>query len=153
MTTATSPPNSGLHGVMAEYSTAQQLLDAAGEAHRAGFRAMDAYTPFPIEALSEVICDHHRSKVPLICLTGGIVGALAGWGLQIWTSAVDYPMNIGGKSDTALPALVPATGTPEPGGGSWCGWRRSCARGPQPIRAMARSAAPEAWMSRAFMCG
>lgn len=96
-----------LHGLMAEYATAQQLLDAAGQAHRAGFRAMDAYTPFPIEALSEVICDHHKSKVPLICLSGGVIGALAGWGLEYWTSAINYPMNIGGKPYNSWPAFIP----------------------------------------------
>ena len=46
MTTATSPTAPGLHGLMAEYPTAQDLLDAAEKAHSAGFRAMDAYTPF-----------------------------------------------------------------------------------------------------------
>ena len=107
MTTATSPETSGLHGLMAEYPTAQHLLDAAGEAHRAGFRAMDAYTPFPVEALSEVICDHHKSKVPLICLLGGVVGALAGFGLEYWTSAINYPMNIGGKPYNSWPAFIP----------------------------------------------
>ncbi len=107
MTTATSPTIQGLHGLMAEYPSAQHLLDAAEKAHSAGFRAMDAYTPFPVEAISEVICDHHKSKVPLICLTGGIAGALAGWGLQIWTSTVDYPMNIGGKPYNSWPAFIP----------------------------------------------
>lgn len=107
MTTATSTTSPGLHGLMAEYPSAQHLLEAAEKAHSAGFRAMDAYTPFPVEALSEVICDHHKSKVPLICLTGGITGALAGWGLEVWTSTVDYPMNIGGKPYYSWPAFIP----------------------------------------------
>lgn len=107
MTTATSPNAPGLHGLMAEYPTAQELLNAAEKARHAGFRAMDAYTPFPVEAISEVICDHHKSKVPLICLTGGIVGALAGWGLEFWTSTIDYPMNIGGKPYNSWPAFIP----------------------------------------------
>ena len=107
MTTATASETPGLHGLMAEYSTAQQLLDAAGMAHSAGFRAMDAYTPFPVEALSEVICDHHKSKVPLICFTGGAMGALAGFGLEYWTSAIAYPLNIGGKPYNSWPAFIP----------------------------------------------
>ncbi len=98
---------SSLHGLMAEYRTPQELVDAAQEAHRAGFRAMDAYTPFPIEALSHVISDHRRSKVPLICLIGGIVGALNGWALAFWTSTIDYPMNIDGKPHNSWPAFIP----------------------------------------------
>jgi len=99
--------NPGLHGVLAEYRSAQELLDAAQRAHAAGYRAMDAYTPFPIEALSEVICDHHPSRVPLVCLAGGIVGALSGWGLAFWTSAINYPLNIGGKPFNSWPAFIP----------------------------------------------
>ncbi|MEO7795256.1 MAG: DUF3341 domain-containing protein [Thermoanaerobaculia bacterium] len=107
MTTPTATPAHGLHGVMAEYPTAQHLLDAAEKAHAAGFRAMDAYTPFPVEAISEVICDHHKSKVPLICLTGGVMGALAGFALEYWTSAIAYPLNIGGKPYNSWPAFIP----------------------------------------------
>ncbi len=100
-------PDSALHGLIAEYSSAQELLDAAEKSHAQGFRAMDAYSPFPIEALSEVICDHHRSKVPLICLTGGVIGALAGWGLTYWTSTIAYPLNVGGKPLNSWPAFIP----------------------------------------------
>ncbi len=107
LTTSRTGGAGDLHGLMAEYATAQQLLDAAGQAHRAGFRAMDAYTPFPIEALSEVICDHHKSKVPFICFTGGLVGALAGFGLEYWTSAISYPLNVGGKPYNSWPAFIP----------------------------------------------
>lgn len=99
--------DSGYHGLLAEYRSPQALLDAAHRAHGAGYRAMDAFTPFPIEALSEVVCDHHKSKVPLVCLIGGITGALAGWGLAFWTSTIDYPLNIGGKPFNSWPAFIP----------------------------------------------
>jgi hypothetical protein len=97
----------GLHGVMAEYRTAQELLEAAKRVHAAGYRAVDAFTPFPIEELSEVVCDHHKSKVPLICFAGGAAGALGGWALATWTSVVAYPMNIGGKPYYSWPAWIP----------------------------------------------
>lgn len=97
----------GLHGLLAEYRSAQALVDAAERAHREGYRAMDAYSPYPIEHLSEVICDHHRSKVPLVCLTGGVVGALSGWALAFWTSTIDYPVNIGGRPFNSWPAFIP----------------------------------------------
>ncbi len=105
MDAATRTPD--LHGLLAEFRSAQALVDAAEKAHRAGFRAMDAYSPYPIEHLSEVICDHHKSRVPLICLVGGIVGALSGWALAVWTSAVDYPVNVGGRPMNSWPAFIP----------------------------------------------
>jgi hypothetical protein len=100
-------PTPGLHGLLAEFRSPQELVDAAQGAHSAGYRAMDAYTPFPIEELSEAVCDHRRSKVPLVCLTGGILGALGGWGLAWWTSTIDYPLNIGGKPYNSWPAFIP----------------------------------------------
>ena len=95
------------HGLLAEYGSAQDLIDAAQAAHDAGYRAMDAFSPFPIEPLSEIVCDHQKSKVPLICFTGGAVGALGGWALATWTSVVAYPMNIGGKPFNSWPAFIP----------------------------------------------
>jgi hypothetical protein len=99
--------SSDFHGLLAEYGSAQALVDAAERAHAEGFRVLDAYTPFPIEHLSEVVCDHHHSKVPLICFAGGLVGALSGWGLASWTSVIDYPLNIGGKPFYSWPAFIP----------------------------------------------
>ena len=98
---------SGLYGLLAEYSTAQELLDAVKKTRGAGYRVLDAFTPFPVEAIAHEVSDHQRSKVPLICLTGGITGALGGWGLEYWTSTIDYQMNIGGKPFNSWPAFIP----------------------------------------------
>jgi hypothetical protein len=102
-----APTTDGLHGLLAEYRSAQELLDAAHRVHREGFRAVDAYSPYPIEELSEIVTDHHTSKVPLICLVGGVLGALGGFALVYWTSAIDYPLNIGGKPFNSWPAFIP----------------------------------------------
>ena len=97
----------GLYGVMAEYRSPSDLVAAAEKAHEAGYRVMDAFSPFPIEELSEVICEHRPSKVARICLTGGILGALSGWFIAYWTSTIDYPLNIGGKPFNSWPAFIP----------------------------------------------
>jgi hypothetical protein len=99
------PP--GLYGLLAEYGSAQELLEAVKTVRAAGHRAIDAFTPFPVEAIAHEVTDHERSKVPLICLVGGITGALGGWGLAFWTSTIDYPMNIGGKPFNSWPAFIP----------------------------------------------
>ena len=96
-----------LHGLLAEYRSAQELIDAATRVHASGYRRIDAFTPFPIEELSEVVCDHKKSKVPMICFTGGALGALGGWGLTTWTSVLAYPLNIGGKPNYSWPAWIP----------------------------------------------
>ena len=72
------------------------LLDAARKTHEAGYKKIDAYSPFPIEGLAEEIGFHH-DEVPLVVLIGGLVGGASGYLMQWWMSAVDYPLNIGGK--------------------------------------------------------
>ncbi|MFI5181959.1 MAG: DUF3341 domain-containing protein [Thermoanaerobaculia bacterium] len=97
-----------LHGVMAEYATPGDLVAAAKAVRTAGWRKVDAYTPFPIEALNDVL-DLHHSKVPLVVLGGGIVGLVAGYGMQYWMSVVDYPLNIGGRPFHSWVAFIPPT--------------------------------------------
>ena len=97
-----------LHGLMGEFETPEQLLSAAKKAREAGYKRVDAYTPFPIEGLAEAI-GTRRSWVPLITLIGGLGGGLTGFGLQYWVAVITYPMNIGGRSLNSWPAFIPVT--------------------------------------------
>jgi hypothetical protein len=69
---------------------------------------MDAFSPYPIEELSEAL-ELHESPLPKIVLGGGIIGAFAGYGLQYWASVIEYPLNIGGKPFNSWPAWIPIT--------------------------------------------
>jgi len=97
-----------LHGVMGEFETPEQLLVAAKKAREAGYKHVEAYTPFPIEGLAEHI-GFRWTAVPLITLMGGVGGGLTGFGLQYWCSAITYPLNIGGRSLNSWPAFIPVT--------------------------------------------
>jgi hypothetical protein len=101
-------PRPTLYGLMAEFDNPTELVAAAHAARRAGYKRMDAYSPIPIEELHEAIGFHH-TKLPLIVLIGGIVGGLAGYGLQYWASAIEYPLNIGGRPFNSWPAFIPIT--------------------------------------------
>jgi hypothetical protein len=96
------------YGLLAEFDSPTAIVAAAKKAHQAGYRKMDAYSPFPIEALSEAI-GFHKNSVPLIVLAGGLIGLLSGIGLQIWTSAIDYPLNVGGRPYISWPSFIPIT--------------------------------------------
>src|SRR5438128_4702061 len=69
---------------------------------------MDAYSPFPIEALHEALGSRH-TRLPLIVLIGGLVGCAGGYLLQDWASAIAYPINVAGKPLHSWPAFVPVT--------------------------------------------
>jgi hypothetical protein len=97
-----------VYGIMAEFDSAQALIDAAKRTHQAGYQKIDAYSPFPIEGLAEEIGFHHN-LVPLVVLIGGIVGGLSGYLMQYWISVIDYPLNIGGKPTNSWPAFIVIT--------------------------------------------
>jgi hypothetical protein len=69
---------------------------------------MDAYSPIPIEELSEAL-GLRRTRLPLLVLLGGIVGCIGGFGLQYWASALEYPMNVGGRPFNSWPQFIPIT--------------------------------------------
>jgi hypothetical protein len=90
---------------MAEFRTPAELVAATRTAREVGYRRLDAYSPFPIEDLADAL-DFHDSRVPLLVLCGGILGAIAGYGLQYYTAVIDYPMNIGGRPLHSWPAFI-----------------------------------------------
>jgi hypothetical protein len=93
---------------MAEFRSPGEVVAAAQSAREAGYRRVDGYSPYPIEELSEAL-HFHRSPLPAMVLAGGIVGLLAGLGLEYWCSVIEYPLNIGGRPLFSWPAfIVPA---------------------------------------------
>src|SRR4029077_13376619 len=71
---------STIYGLLAEFEDPTSLVAAAERTHRAGFRSVDAYSPYPIEELHEALGSHH-TRLPLIVLIGGLVGCLGGYAL------------------------------------------------------------------------
>jgi hypothetical protein len=94
--------------MMAEFDSAQGLVDAAHRTHEAGYLRMDAYSPFPVEGLAEAM-GFHKNNVPLVVLIGGLIGGLSGYLMQYWISAVSYPVNVGGKPYHSWPAFIVVT--------------------------------------------
>jgi len=94
-----------LHGLIAEFVAPADLVRAAREVHAAGYRKVDAYTPYPMEEVLDALHLHH-SHVPKLVFGGGLLGLAAGWGLQYWASVIEYPMNIGGRPYNAWPVFV-----------------------------------------------
>jgi Protein of unknown function (DUF3341) len=97
-----------IYGLLAEFEDPTSLVLAAERTRHAGFRCMDAYSPYPIEELHEALGSHH-TRLPLIVLIGGVVGCLSGYALQYWVSVLAYPINVGGKPFHSWPAFIPVT--------------------------------------------
>jgi hypothetical protein len=95
-----------VYGLVAEFDDPDQLLEAATKAYKAGYRQMDAYSPFPIHGLSEAI-GFKKCGVAPITLIGGLVGTATAWGMQYFASTIHYPYDIGGKPFNSWPSFVP----------------------------------------------
>jgi Protein of unknown function (DUF3341) len=103
-----SDPRPPIYGLMAEFPSAETLVAAAHQVHAAGYQRVDAFTPYPIEAVSEALA-LPRSKVPLIVLLGGLFGGFGGYMLQYWSQVIRYPMIIGGRPFHSWPAFIVPT--------------------------------------------
>ena len=95
-----------LYGLMAEFENADQLLSATRRARAAGYRQVDAYSPYPVEGLAQALGFSH-THISNIVFVGGLLGALTGYGLQYWTMAIDYPINVGGRPYNSGPMFIP----------------------------------------------
>jgi hypothetical protein len=99
-----------LFGVMAEFEEADDLLAAAKRAYAAGYRRLDAYTPFPVHGLTEALgLDKQRNWVPYLVLLGAITGGISGYILQFIAAVVSYPLNIGGRPLNSWPSFMVIT--------------------------------------------
>jgi hypothetical protein len=98
----------GLYGVMAEFAGPRRLITAIERCREQGYTRMDAFTPYPIEEVSHAL-GHTRSKLPLLVLIGGVIGALGGFGLQYWTSVHAYALNVGGRPLNSWVSFIPVT--------------------------------------------
>ena len=97
-----------VYGLMAEFEDATGLVAAAREARARGYRKLEAYSPFPIEEVDEAL-HLPRNKLPLIVLVCGIIGGIAGYLLQYWTTVWYYPLNIAGRPLHSWPAYIVIT--------------------------------------------
>jgi Protein of unknown function (DUF3341) len=97
-----------IYGMMAEYDTPTSLVEAARQTFDAGYKKIDAYSPFPVEELAEAIGFRHN-RVPLVVLIGGILGGLSGYLMQYWIAVINYPINVGGRPLHSWPAFIVVT--------------------------------------------
>ena len=95
-----------IYGLLAEFDTATELVDAARMVRDAGYKKTDAFSPFPLHEIDEAL-GIRRSILPFLVLGGGVAGLLSGLGLTWFVHAYDYPIIVGGRPFFSLPAFIP----------------------------------------------
>ena len=97
-----------IYGLLAEFDSVDTVISAAQRVREAGYRKIDAYSPFPLEELSEAI-GFEKNGVALVCLVGGLLGCTGAYLLQWWINTISYPVNIGGRPFHSWPSFIIVT--------------------------------------------
>lgn len=97
-----------MKGVVGLFTDPEQLKVAARQVRDMRIQKFDAFTPFPVHGIEEAM-GLKRSWLPFVTFGAGLTGCITGLAFQIWTSAIDWPLNVGGKPYVSLPAFIPIT--------------------------------------------
>ncbi len=92
------------YGLLAEFESPEALTAAAKKAREAGYRRLDAFTPFPIEGLARTL-RLPRPKISWVGLIGGCSGCGFAFLMQCYTN-YDFPLNVGGRPLYAFSAFA-----------------------------------------------
>ena len=97
-----------IYGVMAEFETPEEILEAARRTREAGYRRIDAFSPIPVEGLSEAV-GFDWTALPILVFFGGLMGGSTGFGMCWYANVISFPLNIGGKPFNSWPMWIPIT--------------------------------------------
>lgn len=94
--------------VLGEFSEPESCVSAVRQLREGGISGLDAYSPYPLHGIDEAL-GLPKSKVPLVALTGGVLGALGGYAMQWWMNGVNYPINVGNRPPHGFWTNIPIT--------------------------------------------
>ena len=94
--------------LMGVFRREDEILDVTRACRERGYEIVDVYAPYPVHGLDRAM-GLKPSRITWLCFALGAFGATAMLAFQIWTSAVDWPTNIGGKPLNSVPAFIPVT--------------------------------------------
>lgn len=92
--------------LIATFDAEENLLVGARAARAHGIGIRDAYAPYPVHGLDEAM-GLRPSRLTWACGAFGLAAVVFMTWFQYWTSAIDWPINIGGKPWDSLPAFAP----------------------------------------------
>ncbi|RPG16502.1 MAG: DUF3341 domain-containing protein [Phycisphaera sp. TMED9] len=106
-----------LHGLLAEFESPGEVLKAAEQVRKAGYRWWDCCTPFPVHGLDGAM-GIKPTILPIMVFFAGLTGLMAAFILQAFTNSsgmtvwamvwvTGYPYLISGKPLLSIPAFIP----------------------------------------------
>jgi hypothetical protein len=99
---------SNLFCIAAEFDDEHKLLDACHKTREAGYKNIDAYSPFAVHGIRGAL-GQPVTKMPWAVFVGGLLGMFGGFGLCYWLSVIELPYNIGGRPLNSWVSFIPVT--------------------------------------------
>jgi len=90
------------------FANEREILAVTADCREQGYEIVDVYTPYPVHGIDRAM-GLSPSRITFVCFALTLLGATLKLWFQTWTSAVSWPVNIGGKPLHSLPAFVPVT--------------------------------------------
>jgi hypothetical protein len=84
------------YGLLAAFASPEELVTAATQLRETGYTALDAFTPYRVPELGPIL-ELPNSRIPVFAFIGGALGAAGIMGLQLYSTLVNYPINVGGR--------------------------------------------------------
>lgn len=91
--------------LLAEFHDPDALAAALPRAQEAGGRAIDAFSPFPVQGLADQL-DPRPVRVRRPMLLAGITMAAAAYLVQWYSAVINYPINVGGRPLHSWPVFL-----------------------------------------------
>jgi ActD protein len=95
-------------GVLAEFASADAMLEAVAVLRRHGYQDVETYSPSWVDGVARRL-GLGGSRLPRFVFGGGLIGALLGYGIQWYANVYDYPYDVGGRPVHSVLAFMPAT--------------------------------------------
>jgi hypothetical protein len=91
--------------LLAQFNDAETLMQAARQAKAARYPVLDAFSPFPLEGMAQVLGSSSTS-LRVVMFWGGVAIAGLAYGIEIWSALYNYPINSGGRPLNSWPTFV-----------------------------------------------
>ena len=92
--------------LVATFSDPETLRRAVKPVRAERLRIHDVYSPCPVHGLDAAVA-RRRTRLPWVTLLAGLAGLAGAMTFELYTTVLDWPLDVGGKPDNSTLAFIP----------------------------------------------
>lgn len=97
-----------IRNILAYFSDEDKAGKAISTLRERGVVIKNVHAPYYVHKFDELL-SIKRTRLLVIGFAAGLTGLILAVAMQIWTSAYDWPLIVGGKPFNSFPAFIPVT--------------------------------------------